>query len=347
MPKATKLPSGNWRVRVYDHTDADGKKHYLSFTAATKKEAEYMAADFNNKKNEERRAESGNMTLGEAMERYIESMDKILSPSTIYGYNQIYRLRLKDLQKERLSKLTNGMIQTAINAEASHLSPKTVRNISALLSATLKRYRPDFVVRVNLPKKKKTEIKIPTQEDVQKILNYVKDTDMELPLLLAACLGLRRSEIIGLKWDKIDFENKTIRIDTAVVFGKDSKFVEKKPKSAAGYRTLTVAPSIMDVLLREKAKAQTDNVVTLSGAAIYNRFDHVLQALELPHYRLHDLRHYHASVMLAMGIPDKYAQQRMGHATDSMLKNVYQHIMAQKKNEIDNTLDNYFDEFLK
>lgn len=345
MAKATKLPSGNWNVRALEYTDENGKKHFKSFTAPTKKEAEYLAADYY--ANKKAKAAAGiNITLSEAIRRYIDSMNNILSPSTICGYEQIYRLRLKSIMHLPLSKLTNDTIQTAINQETLHLKPKTVRNISALLSAVLKKYNPNFVYKVILPQKTKSEISIPTQEQMRLILDDVKGTEMEIPLLLAACLGLRRSELIGLKWKNVNFDKSTIRIDTAIVPGIGAKKFEKAPKSMAGYRTLSVPENIMQKLKAAKETATSEKVITLTGGAIYARFDHILKRLELPHFRLHDLRHYYASVLLAMGIPNKYAQQRMGHSTDNMLKNVYQHIMEDTKNEIDKNVDNYFDDFI-
>lgn len=64
--------------------------------------------------------------------------------------------------------------------------------------------------------------------------------------------------------------------------------------------------------------------------------------LGMKEFRFHDLRHYNASIMLALGIPDKYAMQRIGHASNTILKNVYQHTMEQKQNEFSITLDEYF-----
>lgn len=346
MAKAVKLPSGNWNVRALEYTDKNGKKHFKSFTAPTKKEAEYLAAEYYLNKKTKSTIGIANMTLSEAMRRYLDSMSNILSPSTICGYDQIYRLRLKSIMHLPLSKLTNEKIQVAINEETTHLKPKTVSNISAFLSVVLKKYYPDFSYNVVLPKKIKYEISIPSQKQMRQVLDDVVEKEMEIPLLLAVCLGLRRSELIGLKWENINFDKGTIRIDTAIVTGLNAKKFEKGPKSTAGYRILSVPESIMQKLKEAKKTAKSEKVVNLTGEAIYGRFDHILKRLELPHFRLHDLRHYFASVLLAMGIPNKYAQQRMGHSTDNMLKNVYQHIMEDTKNEIDKSVDNYFDDFL-
>ena len=79
MAKATKLPSGNWNVRALEYTDENGKKHFKSFTAPTKKEAEYLAADYYANKKAKAAAGIANITLSEAIRRYIDSMNNILS----------------------------------------------------------------------------------------------------------------------------------------------------------------------------------------------------------------------------------------------------------------------------
>ena len=87
MAKAKKLPSGSWRVLQFVGLDADGKRQYKSFTAPTKREAEFLAAEYVAKK----KRPSGRMTVGEAIDRYIESKDGVLSPTTVSGYQKIRR----------------------------------------------------------------------------------------------------------------------------------------------------------------------------------------------------------------------------------------------------------------
>ena len=85
MAKAKKLPSGNWRVQVFDYKDADGKRHYRSFTGATRREAEFMAAEWNaTRPDQENTFES--FTLNDAVAKYIDMKRSVLSPSTIREY---------------------------------------------------------------------------------------------------------------------------------------------------------------------------------------------------------------------------------------------------------------------
>ena len=124
MAKAKKLPSGAWRVLVYDYTDENKKRHYQSFTADTAKEANYLAAEYALKKKS--KSKPVNKTVSEAIDNYIEIKRMFFPPSTIASYKKIKRNNLQSLLNTKLSKLTQEDIQREINTEAKTLSPKTV-----------------------------------------------------------------------------------------------------------------------------------------------------------------------------------------------------------------------------
>lgn len=341
MPKAQKTESGMWRCRAF-YQDADGR-HQKSFTAPTKKEAEFLAAQFSNSANKPKKPY--NMTLKEAFEAYIETKRGVLSPSTIPSYKKIPRLYLQDIINKKLCDLTQSDIQNAISKEALAHSPKTVSCINGLLRPVLSAYYPDFHYTVKLPQAKKPDIYVPTEEQIKKLRKYFENTDMEIPILLAVCLGLRKSEIVGLKWENVSEDCRTIKIDKAIVSGEGNKPFEKAPKSVAGYRTLPVPNELAEKL--QNAQRTSEHVTQLNANVIYKRFSNALEVLGIPHFKFHALRHYNASVMLALNVPNKYAQARMGHATDNMLKNVYQHLMSEKEKEVNDSVNKYFDDFFE
>lgn len=166
---------------------------------------------------------------------------------------------------------------------------------------------------------------------------------MELPILLGAMAGLRRSEIAALTYNDVDFENKTITINKAMVLNNKNEWIIKQPKTAAGNRKIQVSESIIDVAKKRQAAALP--LITLKPSHITDRFTDVLKRAGVPHFRFHDLRHYNASVMLALGVPDKYAISRMGHSTTNMLQNVYQHLIDEKQKEVNNQINNFFNSF--
>lgn len=277
------------------------------------------------------------MTVGQAIDRYIESKDAVLSPATISGYKKIRKNDLQMIMGVSLSSLTQEKIQKAVNTMSRDHSPKSVRNAHGLLSAALSEYYPEMVLRTTLPQKQRYDVSIPDSKDIDKIFDMVRDTIMELPVLLAVWLGLRASEIRGISWDCID--GNTLHIKQAIVEGENGP-VLKGTKTYSGDRNIRLPPYIMELI--NKQPHVNDYVIQLSGQAMYKRFSRLCEKHGLPHYRFHDLRHVNASVMLAIGVPDKYAMERMGHATNNMLKTVYQHTMKSKQDEVADMVDNYF-----
>lgn len=335
LPKAKKLPSGRWNIQVM----VDGKR--VSLTARTEKEVMAKAAAY--KAGQAQKSESpSSMTVGNAIDRYIESKDAVLSPSTVAGYKRIRKNALQELMPIKLPALTQEAVQRAVNRMAREKSSKSVSNAHGLLSAALEMYHPDFHLRTTLPQKKKHETHIPEAEEIGRILREAKGKKVELPILLAVWLGLRASEIRGITWEEIDGDR--LHIKQAIVQGEDGPAV-KGTKTYSGDRVLRIPPYIQELISRQP---KTDEyIVHMSGQAIYSAFCRVCESAGVRHYRFHDLRHANASVMLALGIPDKYAMQRMGHATNNMLKTVYQHTMKNKREEVDDTIDNYFNKILQ
>lgn len=341
MATAKKLPSGSWRVRVYTGKDDNGKELYKSFTAKTKKEAEYQAAEFLISKKQFSIEE--NILFDDAFFNMITLKKPTLSPSTYRNYMQVYNGSYFDLIKNiPIDKLTDQKVQQLVNHWIdSDLSPKTIQNLHSIFLSTIKTVDKRLVFDTRLPKKYKTDIYIPTTEEVQLLIKETIGTPLELPILLAAYMGLRRSEIVALEWSCVNFKNKKLTIRQATVMGMNNEEVTKKPKSFAGQRTIDIPKPVMDALQQHRNDAPI-HVVPLTGAAIFNRFRKLQKKLGMTEFRFHDLRHYNASVMLALGIPDKYAMERIGHASNAILKNVYQHTMQEKQSEFSVTLDNFF-----
>jgi integrase len=343
--KATQLPSGNWRAQYSTgEKNQRGKYIYGSVTKNTEKEAIFAALELELKHKDVARNPTS-ITLYEAMEKYIESKSNVLSPSTICGYSAIYNNNLKMLMQVKLKNLNNNIIQSAINDEAKTHSPKTVRNIHGLLSAVLNLFHPDLKVRVTLPPKQRKEMNILTVEQSKILFKAIENTDIEIPVLLAACFGLRQSEITGLKWDCIDSDNNVITIKNALVRGQ-SEYVLKSTKTYASTRKIIVPEFIM-----EKIKNLTKSgefVINIKNHTIYKRFKKVLVENNLPpEIRFHDLRHFNASVMLQLNIPDKYAMERGGWNTNNTMKNIYQHTFSEERKSVDAIVNNYFESLIK
>lgn len=331
IPKAVKLPSGSWYVNVM----VGGKR--LSITAPTKRDAEKEAAAI--KSGAKAAQFSQSLSVTQALDRYIDSKSAVLSPATIAGYRRIQKNLLEPIAGYPLSNLTQEQVQRWVNQLAKQgKKPKTVSNAHGLLSAVIGAYRPEMVLRTTLPQKVKPEISIPTEAELSAIFEKAKGTKYELPIMLAVWMGMRASEIRGLRWE--DIHGEYITVKRAIVEGENGP-VEKGTKTFSGTRTIHLPPYLAD-LIQQQDHAR-DHIVTLSGHAMYNGFERICQKAGVPHFRFHDLRHMNASVMLAAGIPNKYAQERIGHATDNMLKTVYQHTIQEEQKKYSEEIDQRFE----
>lgn len=338
MTRAKQLPSGNWRA-VAEYKDELGKRKYKSFTAKTEHQANYDAEQFEKKYIYTNMPE--NMTVEQAIDKYIKSREAVLSPATITGYKRIKKNYFPLLMSVPFKNLTNITIQSEINNDKTH-SAKSIHNAVGLLSATLTAYYPEFKINVLLPKKKKVLFQIPSVEETGTILNAIKGTDIEIPVLLAVYLGLRMSEIRGLKHS--DVRGGKISIQRAIVDTEIGAFVKDETKNLSSTRTVALPQILKDMLINNNSDVF---IVPLTSSMITKRFQSMLENNNLPHFRFHDLRHVNASIMLRLNIPVKYQMQRGGWSTESTLKTTYQHTMADYATEIDNQLYDYIDSLNK
>lgn len=341
MEKAKKMPSGTWICRA-NYTDESGKYRSKSFTAKTKKEAENKASVFLMEKEHSKLPE--NKTLGELADAYIENRSNVLSPSTVRGYDKIRRTAFQDIINVRLALLTKDLYQKAVNNYAVGHSYKTVFSAHIFFNKLLKENGFTFGDSVNLPQKNKVEIEIPTTEEVSKFLTQIEGSNIYLMVLLATTLGLRRSEIFGLKWKDIDFKDKTIHIERALVRNEISEYVEKTTKTTNSDRILKMPQLVMDNL--GDRRGDEDYIIPLRPNTLMHAYNRACKKYGFP-YSLHTLRHYCASVMLQSGIPNKYASEFMGHSTENMLQRVYQHTFKEAKEEYSRQLNNQMDNLFK
>ena len=341
MAKAKKLPSGNWRIQV-SFTDDFGVKHRASFTESTARQAEAKAAMWSTgmlQVNESKK----HPPLEEALDEYLETCRVVgMSPATVRGYTSLRNSAYEELLHRRVDTLTVRDLQLWINARSKQVSPKTVRNSFTLLQTVLKQHqvRIDFAT-VRLPKPQRTEIDIPSDSQVAHLLDLLyNDSDMYLAVSFAALMGLRRSEICGLTWSDIKVKNGVaiLSINKALVMGENGEYAEKPPKTAAGRRDLVIPAPLYEEIKRRRNLRP--NIVGLTPNTISIRFTKAAKAIDMPS-RFHGLRHYHASVMLREGVPEKYIVADMGHSSFDMVKMVYGHVMAEKQSAIHEAMETH------
>ena len=336
MASTVKTPGGKWTCRIYIGF-VDGVRKYKRFTADTKKEAERAAYQY--LEEHPINPSRTDMTVADAIEKYISAKTNVLSPSTIAGYRKIQRCNFESLRKTRLCELTLEQIQIAVNDEAENLSPKSVRNAYGLLSAALILQKYNLPKNaVTMPQKEKKEIIVPSDVEMKLICENADKYKIAAEVRLAAFMGLRRSEIAAIKKNDINTDDRTLYINQAMVISESNEYVLKGTKSNSSTRTLSIPDVVFPYLLSIK----NGEYKIASPDKIEKKFIELRDSLGLKRITFHSLRHFFASNLIIMNIPDFYSVKLMGHSTDAMLKNVYQHINKDYLKEVNKKMNDFY-----
>jgi len=308
---------------------------------------------------------------------WLEQIKKTVDDVTYQGYEQIANvhvipyfssknIRLQDIDKDNL--------QTYVDEKALHgrtdnkggLSAKSLKLHRNVLNQTLKEALKSGLITANpcqlvkFPQVQRREPTFYNAEQVEDLLNAIAD-DKTFYLLvkITATYGLRRSEVLGLKWNSINFENNTFQISHTVV--KFNKTVCKdKTKNASSFRSFPLVPEIKQLLIDEKKRqAQNrkefgreyidtpyifvwDNGKPYASEYVSQHFKRALTWNNLPHIRFHDLRHSCASILLSRGFTLKDVQEWLGHSDITLTANIYGHLDIKRKQAIADTMANMF-----
>ena len=353
--KVRQLPSGNWHAQVYAGKGLRGERlPPLSITDPDPDEVGRQIISF--KKNRSR-LRAGNFTVEEAVRRYIAVRDEqnggSTSVTTIAAYTRYADNHLGDLGLRQARGVTQEDLlhyryylaqkTTPKNVDGKivmvRLSPKYVKNICMLVTSAVNEAIPGARLTMRHNNAKSKPRLIPTEQDMIRILKAADGTALYKAILLALCMGDRRSQICGLEYRDIDYSRCTISIERAVVKDVYNILHEKPPKTEASIRAVKVSPEVVALLGCGEAR---EKVVKLKPSDISRGFTALVAKLDMPKYTFHSLRHFNASAMLALGVPNRYAQERGGWATDHVLKTVYQHTLDEKKAEVDDVCNSYF-----
>lgn len=340
MAKITRTKQGLYTTVVF-LGKIDGKVKQKRMTASSKAELKRMAEEYKVAYRMDAPNRKPFMSLEDAYNRYIDVRKASLSPSTIKFYHKCMRTSFQSLMDKDINKITDYEVQIEINKLVLVNEPKTVKNKYGLFMSVMKKYAHRPPQEVFLPKRKKSEVYIPTKEEIETLLESVKGTKYEIPIMLGAFCGLRRGEVAALTWKDVDMNRKIIRINKAIG-DSEQGYITKAPKSYAGYRDVDIPDRLFSVLCERQRNDFP--LIDISIHALTKRFPRLLERAGLPKFRFHDLRHYFASVLLALGVPDLYVIKIIGHSTTDMLKRNYQHIMKDADEKYRKIISDNFNE---
>lgn len=309
-----KLKSGSYRIRqMYN-----GKRYSTTIDhKPTQKEATLILA----KLMEADVSATIKGTFKDAATKYIDAKKNVLSPRSVREY-RLYIDRLPawfvDLPSIDVGQLE---VQRCVNELALNKSPKTVRCLHGFISAVMGLVKPSMKLSTTLPQKVKNEPYIPTEEEVKKLLQYTDRVSpmFYVPIALAAS-GLRRSEILALTIDDLS-DRDIISINKATVEDEEGEWIDKTTKTTASTRTVPISPDLAN-RIREQGY-----IYKGAPQSISNFMKRAEEALGMPEFSIHKLRHFYASVLLANGVSMKDVQALGGWETDATLKEVYAHAM--------------------
>ena len=313
------------------------------------------------------------MTVGQWLDIWLaEYVKGVVKPSTLYSYEMQCRNHVKPaLGAVKLSALSAHTIQALYNKlhRESGLSAKTVKNIHGILHKALKQAVLLGYIKVNptdacvLPRVVKQEIKPLDEANIAAFLKAIKGHKYETLYLVTLFTGMRQGEVLGLKWDSIDFKNKTLLIHQQLqrdkTKGGGCYFAPLKNDKS---RLISPPPFILDAL-REHRRQQLemrlragelwenqDLVFTneigghLIHQSVHRAFKKIVTPLGLPAARFHDLRHTYAAAALQAGDDVKTVQDNLGHHTAAFTLDVYGHVTDKMKQDSANRMQRFYEE---
>ena len=320
-------------------------------------------------------SKAGKYTVGEWMEVWFQDYAKIkVRPSshqTYQGYihNHIRpnigdipleKLTSLDLQKFYKKLLTTGRVdRVEAKGQPKGLSAKTVRNIHQILSSALKLAQEQRLILANpaegcaLPRVEHQEMKTLTTVQLASFFREARESGVFELYYLELATGLRRGELLGLKWEDIDLERGDLRVRRQVS-RINGEVVEAPLKTKNAYRTLPLAEDTVSVLKEQRKKVgnspwvfPSPNGGPISPDSVLHMLHRVLKRAGLPKVRFHDLRHTFATLALQNGVDVKTVSGMLGHFSAGFTLDTYAHITSAAQRQAAQTMGSVLSETLQ
>lgn len=370
---------GKYYYLVISTKGEDGKRktEWINTKCEKKSDAEKVKRDIINRKENNTYVESKSITFCDFYNDWLDNYAKYNCEKTTYeGYRLIFdkhiypyfkekNILLQKLQPIDIQKYYDFKLKQGRSDGKGGLSANTVlkhhANIHKVLDYAVKM---QLIVRnvsdaVNVPKKEKFIGKYYSAEQIEKLFECTKGTPIESAVFITAHYGLRRGEILGLKWNAVNFKEKTITIrETRVRYSKET--ITKGTKNSSSYRTLPLIESV-GIYLKHLKKKQVEqkllcgeeynkgdfvccweNGNPLDTAYLSRKFSEILKENKLPVIRFHDLRHSTASYLLKLGVSMKEISVWLGHSDISTTMNIYSHVDIEMKKNAANKINDLF-----
>jgi integrase len=291
--------------------------------------------------------------VGQYLQQWLENCQPAVRIRTYERYEQLVRLHLvPTIGRIPLQKLTPQQVQSLYTQKLKDgLSQTTVNTLHAMLHKALEdALRWNLVARnvcdaVSPPRRNRYEIQPLTVEQAQQFLAAAHGHPLEALFVIAVSTGMRRGEMLAIKWQDIDLSTGTLHVRRIFTRARGNRYIEAEPKTEKSRRSIVLPALVVDLLSQHRARQlqvkkeageawQEHNLVfttavgsPLNPSKVVDRFKTLLKRAGLPDIRFHDLRHSTASILLGMGIHPKVVQELLGHNQISMTMDIYSHVM--------------------
>ena len=314
-------------------------------------------------------------------ETYLEIKKSTLAPTTFPFYESVVRemlipmfgtLRMRDIRTHHVQQFIQYLYNDRPRGDGAegHIAPATVKRYTTVLRSILTlAYKMEYIDedvgvsrRIEFPKADTPEVEAFTMEEVTDILQAAESEPLQIRALVEVALftGLRRGEIVGLKWEDVDLDKQLLSVKRSIYKPKDQKALEKAPKSKCSIRTIAIPERLCDTL--RAYKEHQDRHASFMGHAWQNlgyifteedgyvmnphtptkQFSKVLKRHNIRHLKFHGLRHTSATMLLANGCDIKTVSVRLGHS-DIETTNIYVHALESVDRRAASTFDRLLD----
>lgn len=371
--------NGTWRAKVFLGQDANGRQRYITRTIhGSKREADtqlrqlILEAGLSH--------DTTSATVGDLALKWLELVEESLSPSTYREYGRLLEkiilpefatTKVRAVRPSDLDAFYVRLLRRGVN-QGRPLSAQSVHHVHALIRRLLNQaLKWGWIIsnpatNATPPSVRRPELDVPSVEVVTKIIDFAQDRNAEIGcfLRLAAVTGARRGELCAIRWRDID-KIGVVTIQHSIVDGRVDELIEKDTKTHSS-RKVSIDSVTLEIVNRHHALCEArarshgrrlsraeyvfassvDGLIPWRPHRVSLAFRRLCNELGVKGVRLHDLRHFTATQMLALGVPVKTVAGRLGHANAATTLNVYAHALESTDSQAAELLSRIMDEGL-
>ncbi|GAE36498.1 site-specific integrase [Halalkalibacter akibai] len=361
--------TGKWDIAIDIGNDpSTGKrKQKRKRGFSTKKEAEIALTRLNGDLIEGTYIDPSKKKLNEFMEEWFETRRMQVSRRTLINQLSLFNHHIKPhIGFSRLNEINPSVIQKLITTlvKNANLQPSSISKIIAILKVALEKavklqlIKVNPVTNVDLPRENKTEMIVWDKSQVDTFLSNSKKFRHYTACLIAVYTGMRKGEILGLRWKDLDLEKKVIYIRQTLE--SDGKAFKAGAKNTSSVRTIHISNQLISQLKVHRKKLTEERLKNgtpyndldlvictkygnpIDPPTLSRRFKEQAKVIGLPVIRFHDLRHTHATLLIEQNVNVKIISERLGHSSIQMTLDRYSHVLPSMQQDVAKQLDNLF-----